>query len=81
MPAHPPIPAAGTVDNKAKLAGMLKGHVLQLSLQMYGCRVVQKALEVLDLETQCEIIAELDGHVMRCVRDQVCLRAAREVLD
>jgi pumilio RNA-binding family len=46
-------------------------QVLTLSLQMYGCRVMQKALEVLDTETQCELVAELDGNVMKCVSDQV----------
>ncbi len=38
---------------------------------MYGCRVMQKALEVLEVEMQCALIAELDGNIMRCVRDQV----------
>lgn len=46
-------------------------QVLALSLQMYGCRVVQKALEVLPVDEQCRLVAELDGNVMRCVRDQV----------
>ena len=37
---------------------------------MYGCRVIQKALEVLPLEQQRIIVKELQGQVMRCVRDQ-----------
>lgn len=45
-------------------------QVLQLSLQLYSCRVIQKALEVLPLETKVSIVGELDGHLMRCVRDQ-----------
>lgn len=52
------------------LAGLLWGHVLALSLHMYGCRVIQKALEVLHLEQQRVIVRELQGQVMRCVRDQ-----------
>ena len=40
------------------------------ALQMYGCRVVQKALESVGTEQQCELVGELDGHVSRCVRDQ-----------
>ena len=36
----------GTPAQRLQLAGMLKGNILTLSLQMYGCRVVQKALEV-----------------------------------
>jgi len=52
------------------LAGVIQGHVLALSLQMYGCRVIQKALEVLPLEQQRLVVRELQGQVMRCVRDQ-----------
>lgn len=44
--------------------------MLSLALQMYGCRVMQKALEVLEVDTQCSLISELDGNIMRCVRDQ-----------
>lgn len=36
----------GSEQHRLKLAGHLKGNVLSLSLQMYGCRVIQKALEV-----------------------------------
>lgn len=32
----------GTQAQKTAMAQVLEGHVLQLSLQMYGCRVVQK---------------------------------------
>lgn len=52
------------------LAGQIRGHVLALSLHMYGCRVIQKALEVLQLEQQRVIVREVQGQVMRCVRDQ-----------
>jgi pumilio RNA-binding family len=37
---------------------------------MYGCRVIQKALEVVDVDQQTQLVSELDGNVMRCVRDQ-----------
>lgn len=36
----------GTEAQQAHLAGVLKGNVMALSLQMYGCRVIQKAIEV-----------------------------------
>lgn len=29
-----------------------------------------QAIEVVDLDQKIEMVAELDGHVMRCVRDQ-----------
>lgn len=32
----------GTQVQKTALANTMEGHILQLSLQMYGCRVVQK---------------------------------------
>ena len=35
----------GSTEQKMSLANRIKGHVLQLALQMYGCRVIQKALE------------------------------------
>ena len=37
---------------------------------MYGCRVIQKALESIPLEQQKLIISELEGNVLRCVKDQ-----------
>ncbi|CAA7041729.1 unnamed protein product [Microthlaspi erraticum] len=53
-----------------ELAEKLFDNVLPLSLQMYGCRVIQKAIEVVDLDQKFKMVKELDGHVMRCVRDQ-----------
>ncbi|KAI7730863.1 hypothetical protein M8C21_013477 [Ambrosia artemisiifolia] len=60
----------GSATQIRELADQLTGHVLTLSLQMYGCRVIQKAIEVVDLCQQTKMVTELDGHVMRCVRDQ-----------
>jgi hypothetical protein len=37
---------------------------------MYSCRVIQKALEVVSLKEKVEMVGELEGHVLRCVRDQ-----------
>jgi len=39
-------------DHKLALAGRIRGHVLPLALQMYGCRVIQKALECIPQEQQ-----------------------------
>ena len=36
----------------------------------YGCRVVQKALEVISKEQQREIVMQLEGHVVKLVKDQ-----------
>ncbi|KAF7024579.1 hypothetical protein CFC21_036911 [Triticum aestivum] len=51
----------GSSTQRRELANKLFGHVLTLSIQMYGCRVIQK---------KTKMVTELDGHIMRCVRDQ-----------
>jgi len=60
----------GTPKMKKDLKGTLKGNMLLLSLQMYGCRVVQKALESLDYEDLCELLQEFDSYVLTCIQDQ-----------
>lgn len=42
----------GTREQISALAAQLDGNVLSLSLQMYGCRVVQKTLESVSDEEQ-----------------------------
>jgi hypothetical protein len=37
---------------------------------MYGCRVVQKALEHVLVEQQAALVGELENHVLKCVKDQ-----------
>ena len=37
---------------------------------MYGCRVIQKAIETLQSEYQTQIARELEGHVVKCIEDQ-----------
>ncbi|XP_039637121.1 pumilio homolog 2 isoform X2 [Perca fluviatilis] len=62
----------GSIDQKLALATRIRGHVLPLALQMYGCRVIQKALESISSDQQVisDIVRELDGHVLKCVKDQ-----------
>lgn len=38
---------------------------MSLALQMYGCRVIQKALESIEPEQQMEILKEMEGQVSR----------------
>ena len=45
-------------DQKLALAKCIRGHVLPLALQMYGCRVIQKALECIPQEQQ--VIISID---------------------
>lgn len=42
----------GSSDQKHHLANCIRGHVLPLALQMYGCRVIQKALECISPDVQ-----------------------------
>lgn len=42
----------GNSDQKQTLAQRVRGHVLPLALQMYGCRVIQKALESIPADMQ-----------------------------
>ncbi|KAK1170331.1 hypothetical protein AOXY_G7153 [Acipenser oxyrinchus oxyrinchus] len=62
----------GSMDQKLALATRIRGHVLPLALQMYGCRVIQKALESISSDHQVisDMVRELDGHVLKCVKDQ-----------
>ncbi|ORZ37555.1 armadillo-type protein, partial [Catenaria anguillulae PL171] len=61
----------GSVKHRHVLSTVaMKGHILTLSLQMYGCRVVQKALEYVERDVQTAIVRELAGHVLTCVKDQ-----------
>ena len=64
----------GSPPQQAFIVGLFHGRVLPLSLQMYGCRVVQKALEVLPPPAQAGIVAELASTgpdtLLTCVHDQ-----------
>uniref|UniRef100_A0A914IGZ5 PUM-HD domain-containing protein n=1 Tax=Globodera rostochiensis TaxID=31243 RepID=A0A914IGZ5_GLORO len=62
----------GTDDQKAQLVDALRGHVLELALQIYGGPVIQTALKSVDKASQIEIIEELTPRscVIRCIKDQ-----------
>jgi hypothetical protein len=48
----------GTPEHKVAFAQRLRGHVLSLALQMYGCRVIQKGLESISNENQVKNIVK-----------------------
>lgn len=52
----------GSIDQKLALATRIRGHVLPLALQMYGCRVIQKALESISSDQQV-IVSEISLHL------------------
>jgi hypothetical protein len=74
----------GSAEQVRALGEKMRGQVLNLSMQMYGCRVsstywkegedkadeqvVQKALERVEKDQKLSIIAELDGKIVDCVK-------------
>ena len=44
--------------------------MVELALQMYGCRVIQKGIEVLPADVVTRLTLKLRGHVVECVQDQ-----------
>lgn len=61
---------SGTAEQRACLASLLVGQAVLLALQMYGCRVIQKALEYVDQPRLFGLVSEFEGQVLRCVHDQ-----------
>ncbi|KAG9493016.1 hypothetical protein GDO78_001115 [Eleutherodactylus coqui] len=55
----------GSLEQKLALAERIRGHVLSLALQMYGCRVIQKALEFIPPDQQVIVFA-LSTHPYGC---------------
>lgn len=51
----------GSPAHCEELAALLKGQAVQLSMQMYGCRVVQKALEYVNRDRLVELVAEFEN--------------------
>eukprot|EP00543_Licmophora_paradoxa_P007645 CAMPEP_0202456796 /NCGR_PEP_ID=MMETSP1360-20130828/13967_1 /ASSEMBLY_ACC=CAM_ASM_000848 /TAXON_ID=515479 /ORGANISM="Licmophora paradoxa, Strain CCMP2313" /LENGTH=969 /DNA_ID=CAMNT_0049076711 /DNA_START=77 /DNA_END=2986 /DNA_ORIENTATION=+ len=60
----------GAPQIKNDLRDTLEGEMLPLSLQMYGCRVVQKALEMLDEDDLPRLLVEFHQNVLSCIHDQ-----------
>uniref|UniRef100_A0A914H2I8 PUM-HD domain-containing protein n=1 Tax=Globodera rostochiensis TaxID=31243 RepID=A0A914H2I8_GLORO len=73
----------GTDDQKAQLVDALRGHVLTLSLQIYGGPMIQKALKLVDKTSQMEIIEELTPRacVIRCIKDQYGMHVMNTIFE
>ncbi|KAH8078844.1 hypothetical protein JL720_9594 [Aureococcus anophagefferens] len=56
--------------HEVKVYEALKGHCVALSLHVYGCRVVQKALDALPPREALAVIGEFSESVLLCVHDQ-----------
>lgn len=58
-----------TQEQAKAMAIKLKGDIFNLSTHRYGCRIVQKVIEVLPESLQVELTSELVGRVIECVED------------
>ena len=58
----------GTPEQRIALAKTMEGFVLPLSLSTYGCRSIQKALEVVTSEQRNTLVLELKDNIMDCVK-------------
>jgi len=59
----------------------MESHLLPLSLQIYSCRVVQKALEYITPEHQSIFVHELQGQVLRCVQDANANHVIQKIIE
>ncbi|KAJ7851235.1 hypothetical protein B0H14DRAFT_3451430 [Mycena olivaceomarginata] len=59
----------GTQAQKTVLANTIEGNVLYLSCNLYGCRVVQKAIETMLPEQRSSFVWEREPRILRCVMD------------
>jgi hypothetical protein len=57
----------GTADQCEALALLLKGQSVQLAMQMYGCRVVQKALEYVSTQRLIDLVTEFESPPVRSI--------------
>lgn len=58
----------GDASQKATLIKKMEHQALFLSSHMYGCRVMQTALEHALPEDRQKLVTELDGHIIDCVK-------------
>lgn len=63
----------GNTSQKVGLSQKLQGHVLKFSTHVYGCWIIQKAVEFLNNggeKARDAIIAEIREHIVTLVTDQ-----------
>ncbi|KAK4123182.1 ARM repeat-containing protein [Parathielavia appendiculata] len=60
----------GDQVQKKVLANAMRGRIVDLSMQPYSCRVVQKALQHVLVEQQTELVRELESDLITISKDQ-----------
>ncbi|TPP55216.1 Pumilio-family RNA binding repeat protein [Leishmania donovani] len=64
-----------------RLTAKVRGHLLEYSVQTYGCRVMQKAVENMRAADRNAIIRELDGKIVEFVFDQNANHVVQKVVE
>ncbi|GET87856.1 pumilio protein, putative [Leishmania tarentolae] len=64
-----------------RLTAKVRGHLLKYSVQTYGCRVMQKAVENMRAADRDVIIRELDGRIVDFVFDQNANHVVQKVVE
>ena len=60
---------------------VLTGRVCELSCSLYGCRVVQRAIEYIDnMQVRLKIVAEMKENVDKCISDQHANHVIQKVM-
>ncbi|KAL7507535.1 hypothetical protein ACHAXN_004707 [Cyclotella atomus] len=60
----------GTQDMKDELmAALYEEGILELSINIHGCRVVQKAIRNIDQKELSKLVAQFQGHVLTMIHD------------
>ena len=60
----------GTPDQCEQLGLLLAGQAVNLAMQMYGCRVVQKALEYVNTERLMALVSEFESSCTSSLRSR-----------
>ena len=66
---------------RSGFAACLYGNMLELSMQPYACRMVQRVLEVIEEGDCLALASELDGHIPACVQDQHGNHVVQKLVD
>jgi len=59
-----------TNEQKTEIFEMLKNNLFDLSIHMYGCRVIQKIIEVCPLNDIKKYLIHLRQYISDCIEDQ-----------
>ncbi|GAA0160062.1 RNA metabolism protein [Lithospermum erythrorhizon] len=60
----------GSKQQVRELVNRMAACVYRFSLAIYSCRVIQKAIESIEVDLKIKLAGELEGHVLKCVQDK-----------